>query len=320
VVAKTELLSGSRSAKNAESSTNAAGRQSREFACSFAGFRLEADGTLWRGEAVVHLPPKELAALRALLAHAGQVVSPAQLKHELWGNVHVTADSVPKCLSSLRARLDPDVCIQTVYKRGYRFSAEIKREGAAPAGRPLRLAILPFATGYSVPEHLGPAMAEETTTSLSRARQFAVAVLARDSVFNLAQRGLTAQQIGQELKADLVLTGTLQAFSSHYRLRAEMIRIEDGTQIWVEDLLSSRSGTGALESDLMHRLAYRLGIGVPDDSSWSTGGRLRLSATRLYRRRRTTAAWKSPPPRPARSMTNTAPGKRRPMISFCAAL
>jgi DNA-binding winged helix-turn-helix (wHTH) protein/tetratricopeptide (TPR) repeat protein len=271
VVAKTELLSGSRSAKNAESSTNAAGRQSREFACSFAGFRLEADGTLWRGEAVVHLPPKELAALRALLAHAGQVVSPAQLKHELWGNVHVTADSVPKCLSSLRARLDPDVCIQTVYKRGYRFSAEIKREGAAPAGRPLRLAILPFATGYSVPEHLGPAMAEETTTSLSRARQFAVAVLARDSVFNLAQRGLTAQQIGQELKADLVLTGTLQAFSSHYRLRAEMIRIEDGTQIWVEDLLSSRSGTGALESDLMHRLAYRLGIGVPDDSSWSTG-------------------------------------------------
>ena len=76
---------------------------------------MEADGTLWRGEAVVHLPPKELAALRLLLAHAGQVVSPTQLKHELWGDVHVTADSVPKCLSSLRGRLEPDECIQTVY-------------------------------------------------------------------------------------------------------------------------------------------------------------------------------------------------------------
>ena len=265
VAAKTELLSGSRSAKNAESSTNAAGRQSREFACSFAGFRLEADGTLWRGEAVVHLPPKELAALRLLLAHSGQVISPVQLKNELWGDVHVTADSVPKCLSSLRARLEPDVCIQTVYKRGYRFSAEIRRDGAAPAGKVLRLAILPFATGYSVPEHLGPAMAEETTASLSRAPHFAVAVLARDSVFNLAQRGLTAQQIGQALKADLVLTGTLQAFSSQNRLRAEMLRVGGGTQIWVEDLLASRSRTGALEAGLMHRLAYRLGIGAENE-------------------------------------------------------
>jgi len=218
---------------------------------------------------VVHLPPKELAALRLLLAHAGQVVSPVQLKHALWGDVHVTADSVPKCVSSLRSRLEPDVCIQTVYKRGYRFTAEIRREGAAPAGTLLRLAIMPFATGYSVPEHLGPAMAEETTASLSSGRHFAVAVLARDSVFNLAQRGFTAQQIGQELKADLVLTGTLQAFSSHYRLRAEMIRVEDGTQIWVEDLLAPRSRTGVLESELMHRLAYRLGAWVPSDRSSS---------------------------------------------------
>ena len=94
-------------------------------------------------------------------------------------------------------------------------------------------------------------MAEETTASLSRAHGFAVAVLARDSVFNLAQRGLTAQQIGRELKADLVLTGTLQAFSSHYRLRAEMIRVEDGTQIWVEDLLVPQNQTGVLEQGLI---------------------------------------------------------------------
>ena len=278
MAAKKEILPVSRVAKIAEPSTKAPARQGEEIACSFAGFRLEADGTLWRGEAVVHLPPHELAALRLLLAHAGQVVSPALLMHELWGDVHVTADSVPKCLSSLRARLDPDACIQTVYKRGYRFSAEIRRDGAAPAAKVLRLAILPFATGYFVPEHLGPAMAEETTASLSRAPQSAVAVLARDSVFNLAQRGLTALQIGQQLKADLVLTGTLQAFASHYRLRAEMIRIEDGTQIWVEDVLASRSLTGSLESDLMQRLAYRLGFGAEDETYSPPGWSGEISA------------------------------------------
>jgi tetratricopeptide (TPR) repeat protein len=218
---------------------------------------------------VVHLPPRELSALRLLIARASQVVSPAQMKNALWGDVHVTADSVPKCISSLRARLEPDVCIQTVYKRGYRFTAEIIRAGAAPAGTLVRLAIMPFATGRSVPEHLGLALAEETTAGLSSAGCFAVAVLARDSVFILAQSGLTALQIGRELKADLVLTGTLQAFSSLYRLRAEMIRIEDGTQVWVEDLLTPQNRTGVLRQQLMQRLAYRLGAGGSAEAALS---------------------------------------------------
>ena len=253
------------------SAKTALGRRGRASACSFAGFRLEADGTLRRGEAVVHLPPRELAALRLLLAHAGQVVSSAQLKSALWGDVHVTADSVLKCLSSLRARLEPEACIQTIYKRGYRFTAEIRRDGMAQSGAFVRLAIMPFATGRFVPEHLGSAMAEETTASLSRACCFTIAVLARDSVFNLAQRGLTAQQIGQELKADLVLTGSLQVFSSLYRLRAEMIRVEDGTQIWVEDMLAPQSRASILEQELMQRLAYRLGSGVPGETTLSPG-------------------------------------------------
>jgi adenylate cyclase len=95
-----------------------------------------------------------------------------------------------------------------------------------------------------------------------------VAVLARDSVFNLTQRGLTAQQIGRELKADLVLTGSIQAFSSHYRLRAEMVRVEDGAQIWVEDMLAPQSRNGGLEPELMRRLAFRLGCEDPDGNSW----------------------------------------------------
>jgi DNA-binding winged helix-turn-helix (wHTH) protein/tetratricopeptide (TPR) repeat protein len=255
-----EQFAGSgRRASDREFPAASPGRRASDPVFSFAGLRLEADGTLWRGEAVVHLPPKELAALRLLMAHAGQVVSPLQLKRALWGDVHVTADSVPKCLSSLRARLEPDDCIQTVYKRGYRFSAEIARHSVASDGAPPRLAILPFETRYMVPEFLGPAIAEETISALASARPPAVFVLARDSVFNLAQRGLTAQQIGKELKADLVLTGSLQAFTSHCRLRAEMIRVEDGVQIWVEDLLGPHTWTGEIEKELLQRLYHRIG-------------------------------------------------------------
>jgi TolB-like protein len=189
--------------------------------------------------------------------NAGQIVSPLQLKHALWGDVHVTADSVPKCLSSLRARLAPEACIQTVYKRGYRFLAEIRPDGT-PRPVALRLAILPLATGYSVPEHLGAAIAEDTIARLSNVRPQTLSVLARDSIFSLARRGLTALQIGQALQADLVLTGTLSAVVRNFRLRAEMIRVEDGTQIWVEDMLVDSSPTAGLEADLVERLAFRL--------------------------------------------------------------
>jgi DNA-binding winged helix-turn-helix (wHTH) protein/tetratricopeptide (TPR) repeat protein/TolB-like protein len=236
---------------------------------SFAGFRLEADGTLLRGETPVHLPPKELAALELLLANAGRIVTPLQLRQALWGDVHVSADSVPKCVSSLRARLEPEQCIQTVYKRGYRFTAGVRAHGAGPGAMLLRLAILPFTAGYGVPEHLGSVLAEESMARLSGARPPVVAVLAQDSVFTLANRGMTALETGEALKADLVLAGTLTALPMHYRLRTEMIRVDGGTQVWVEDLLVERNRIGGLETELVNRLVFRLGAKLPALASFA---------------------------------------------------
>ncbi len=250
-------------------------RTDSESGFSFGAFRLEADGTLFRGDMPVHLPPRELAALQFLLAHAGQIVTPMQLKQALWGDVNVTADSVPKCLSSLRAKLEPEECIQTVYKRGYRFSVDVRPHGSAQAGTLPRLAITPFTTLFGVPEHLGQAVAEETIARLTRVRNPSVSILARDSVFTLALRGLSAQQIGETLNADLVLTGTLRALPSHFRLRAEMILPRQGTQIWVEDLLVDRSRFAGLESELVSRLAFRLfaagvsGAGFRGSQEWT---------------------------------------------------
>ena len=104
-----------------------------------------------------------------------------------------------------------------------------------------------------------------------------------------------AQQIGETLKADLVLTGSLRALPAHFRLRAEMILVQDGTQIWVEDLLVDRSRFAGLESELVNRLTFRLfTTGVPG---------LRLSgfpfpgsgALALSRKRRSAAATRHAP-------------------------
>jgi DNA-binding winged helix-turn-helix (wHTH) protein/tetratricopeptide (TPR) repeat protein len=228
----------------------------REFL--FGELRLDAQGVLTRGDAVVHLPPKELAALRLLLTHAGQIVTLQQLKQALWGDVHVTDDSVPKCVSSLRELLLPADCIQTVYKRGYRLSVDVHGQAGDLTKTPPRLAIMPFAVDANVPLYLGPAIAEETISLLTADRFAPAYVLARDSAFSLATRGLTAHQVGEALEADLVLTGTLRMLPAHFRLRAEMIRVSDGTQIWVEDMLVPQPRSADLESELANRLVVRL--------------------------------------------------------------
>lgn len=249
-------------------SISASSSPDREF--NFGDLRLDAAGILTRGEDVIHLPPKELAALRLLLAHAGQIVTLQQLKQTLWGDVHVTDDSVPKCVSSLRELLSPADCIQTVYKRGYRLSVPVRREEIEALDTPPRLVIMPFAVDASVPVYLGPAIAEETISLLTADRFAPAHVLARDSSFSLAARGLTAHQVGEALQADLVLTGTLRLLPAHFRLRAEMIRVADGTQIWVEDMLVAQDRSADLESELANRLFIRLSSAdwthSPDDA------------------------------------------------------
>lgn len=225
---------------------------------TFGNLHLEADGTLTRGDEVIHLPPKELAALHMLLAHAGKIVTHQQLKQALWGNVHVTDDSVPKCMSSLRELLAPDDYIQTVYKRGYRLSVEVHESSSELRNGQPRLVIMPFSVEMNVPVYLGSSIAEETIALLTADPLCPVRVLARDSTFSLSARGMTAHQVGEALQADLVLTGTLRSLPSHFRLRAEMIRVADGTQIWVEDMLVSQARIAGLESELANRLFVRL--------------------------------------------------------------
>ncbi|HEX8710269.1 MAG TPA: tetratricopeptide repeat protein [Terracidiphilus sp.] len=232
-------------------------------AYSFAGLRLEPDGTLYRGSTVVHVPPKELTALRLLLSCAGNIVTPLQMRKALWGEIHVTADSVTKCVSSLRARLGLEECIQTVYKRGYRFSAKVITTPAAAGGPLVRLAISPFTTGPGVPEYLGAAVAEETAAGITHSVHPTVSVLAQDSVFTLSRRGLMAQEIGTALKADFVLTGRVRALPAHFRLGAEMIRVRDGVQVWAEDVLVARDVPGGLETQLADRLNFRLNVALP---------------------------------------------------------
>ncbi len=124
------------------------------------------------------------------------------------------------------------------------------------------LAILPFSTGYDVPEYLGLAVAEQAMERLSRARSAVASIIAWDSACALARRGLPAREIGTMLRAELILTGQVLATPGRHRLRVEMMRVEDGAPLWVEDVIVQRGRMVELAGELVSRVISRLRAGI----------------------------------------------------------
>ena len=62
-----------------------------------------------------------------------------------------------------------------------------------------RLVIMPFSVEMNVPAYLGSSIAEETIALLTADPFSPAHVLARDSAFSLAARGMTAHQVGEAL-------------------------------------------------------------------------------------------------------------------------
>jgi DNA-binding winged helix-turn-helix (wHTH) protein len=227
----------------------------------FADFQLDADGTLLRGETAFELPRQELALLRALLARAGEVVSGTELSRAVWGEAPSSSQRLAACLKSLKERLQPTDCIESVDGRGYRISAIAEPDGHLRSSALPLLAILPFSTGYDVPEYLGLAIAEQTMEQLSRTRPEVASIAARDSACALARRGLAGQEIGKMLHAELLLTGQVLATPGRHRLRVETIRVEDGAPLWVEDVIAEREQIVELAGELVNRVTSRLRAG-----------------------------------------------------------
>src|SRR5215475_9285705 len=93
---------------------------------SFGVFRLDAITTcLWRDEQLLPLPPKPLAVLAYLVAHAGLVVTKDELLDAVWPETIVSEGVLKTCLAQIRRVLGETAqapqYIATVHRRGYRF-------------------------------------------------------------------------------------------------------------------------------------------------------------------------------------------------------
>jgi DNA-binding winged helix-turn-helix (wHTH) protein len=100
----------------------------------FGRFTLAADASLLMDRDVpIPLAPKVLQTLRALVQHAGRVVSKDDLMREVWGETCVEETGLTRNISLLRRALGPDgdSYIVTVPRIGYRFTAAVEAQGVA---------------------------------------------------------------------------------------------------------------------------------------------------------------------------------------------
>ena len=93
----------------------------------FAEFRLDAENhTLWRGGELVQIFPKSLEILVLLVDRKGAIVSREELLETVWKDTFVEESNITYTISLLRKTLGSKNYIQTVPKRGYRFTAAVR--------------------------------------------------------------------------------------------------------------------------------------------------------------------------------------------------
>ena len=90
---------------------------------TFDAFRLEPPpGGLWRGDVRLALRPRSLAMLRYLVAHAGRLVTKAELRQHVWGGTHVSDTVLRVCVQEIRAAFAGTCTIDTGFKSGVTVS------------------------------------------------------------------------------------------------------------------------------------------------------------------------------------------------------
>jgi DNA-binding winged helix-turn-helix (wHTH) protein/Tol biopolymer transport system component len=96
----------------------------------FDGFTLDLNRrALYRGEQHLHLTPKPLETLIYLVEHRDRLVEKAELLEAVWKDTFVTENTLVHAIREIRRALGDDRAdprfIQTIPRRGYRFSGDI---------------------------------------------------------------------------------------------------------------------------------------------------------------------------------------------------
>lgn len=256
-------------------------KEGRPKVYEFYGFRLEeAQVRLLYQDEPIPLKPKIFDLLLFLIQKRGQLVDKNELMKEIWPDAIVEENNITVSMSLLRKAL-AEACgarelIETVPRRGYRFIAEVTEvpellAHAMPAVESYRpfpiepeaepidsLAVIPQEGSdkdFSV-EYLSDGITESIINVLSRIPK--LRVLACSTVFRFKGKDVDPQEVGKILNVKAVMMIRVLRFGEKLIIRSELVKVEDGSQLWGEQYNRSPSDILELQEEIAKAITESL--------------------------------------------------------------
>ena len=239
----------------------------------FGAFELDVRlRELRNGSTRIRLQEQPFEILRLMLERPGDIVTREQLRQRLWpeGTYVDFEHSLNAAVKRLRAALGDDAehprFVETLPRRGYRFIAPMggtaepppaRRETAPPRAR---LAVLPFSNLSEDPaqEYFSDGLTEEMISQLGGLCRGRIGVLARWSSMVFKGTSRSAREIGEALRADYLLEGSVRREGDRVRVTARLIETEGETQLWSDTYERNLTDCLLVQSDVAAHIARSL--------------------------------------------------------------
>jgi TolB-like protein len=267
---------------------------------------------LRRGETLVAVEPQVFDLLVHLIRHRERVVSKDDLLASVWQGRIVSESALFNRINAARSAIgdtgDEQQLIKTLPRKGIRFIANVREEGAsieadAPAltvathpplpDRP-SIAVLPFTnmSGDADQEYFADGICEDLITGLARIRW--LFVIARNSSFVYKHRAIDVKDVSLALGVRYVLEGSVRRVGNRLRISAQLIEATTGSHHWAEkydrelgDIFAvqdeiTRSVAGSIEPHLLAAEGVRaLSRSSGDLGAWELVARAQTHFWRL---------------------------------------
>lgn len=217
-----------------------------------------------RGGKPIALTPKIFDTLQVLVENPGRLITKSEFMERVWRDAFVEEATLAQSISQLRKAIgDPDA-IETVPKKGYRFTPRVEviepPSVTAPHSEIRSIAVLPFQplSQNDRDESLEMGMADTLITRLSGLRQLLVRPMS--SVRKYADSKVDTLSAGRELEVESVLEGSLQRHANRVRVTARLMRVSDGASLWSGILEQEMTDIFALQDVISSQLTQALSL------------------------------------------------------------
>lgn len=238
----------------------------------FGDFVLDSKSRhLTQNGGVIKLTSKTFELLQLLLEKHGKIVTREEILHEVWDEEYVEDSNVNVQIAILRKILgNTNNFIQTISKRGYCFTADVKEKNAhstngfavaavpQPVNNLSSLAVLPLINVDKNVEldYFADGLTESLINLLSKMSK--LKVMAYRTVARFKNQDYDIAQIGKTLNVETILTGSVRQFRDEVTISVELIKVADESQIWGTNYQKSSSDIFQIQKEITEKIAEKL--------------------------------------------------------------